>query len=115
MSVSATGQGPREKSRSSKAKANPDAPATPLLNAQTSVATTPVANDASADVIMEDSKCLLDGKTASKYATLSFLLLIGIFDNHVVSPMINHLFFLPFFFCLSLALYLIFMMLDIIA
>lgn len=94
MSVSATGQGPREKSRSSKAKANPDAPATPLLNAQTSVATTPVANDASADVIMEDSKCLLDGKTASKYATLSFLLLIGIFDNHVVSPMINYLFFL---------------------
>ncbi|KAE9448788.1 hypothetical protein C3L33_19298, partial [Rhododendron williamsianum] len=72
MSVSATGQGPREKSRSSKAKANPDAPATPLLNAQTSVATTPVANDASADVIMEDSKCLLDGKTASKYNVMIY-------------------------------------------
>ncbi|KAI8553445.1 hypothetical protein RHMOL_Rhmol05G0016600 [Rhododendron molle] len=72
MSVSATGQGPREKSRSSKAKANPDAPATPLLNVQTSVATTPVANDASADVIMEDSKCLLDGKTASKYNVMIY-------------------------------------------
>ncbi|XP_058213628.1 telomere repeat-binding factor 4-like [Rhododendron vialii] len=72
MSVSATGQGPREKSRSSKAKANPDAPATPLPNAQTSVATTPVANDSSADVIMEDSKCLLDGKTASKYNVMIY-------------------------------------------
>lgn len=108
MSVSATGQGPREKSRSSKSKANPDAPATPLPNAQTSVATTPVANDASADVIMEDSKCLLDGKTASKYATVSFLLLIHIFANHVASSIINYLFFLPFFFSVFLLLYISF-------
>ncbi|KAA8523274.1 hypothetical protein F0562_009697 [Nyssa sinensis] len=74
MSVSANGQGPREKSRTSKAKANPDAPATPLPNAQTPASTTPVTNDASStDVVMDDSsKCLLDGKTASKYNAMIY-------------------------------------------
>ncbi|XP_052180849.1 telomere repeat-binding factor 4-like isoform X1 [Diospyros lotus] len=65
MSVSANGQGSREKSRTSKAKANPD-PATPLLNAQTSVTSNSVANDGSTDVVMDDSSnYVLDGKTAS--------------------------------------------------
>ncbi|CAL5437987.1 unnamed protein product [Camellia sinensis] len=67
MSVSANSQGSREKSRTTKAKANPDAPATPLPNAPTSTSITPAANGASADAVMDDSsKCLLDGKTASK-------------------------------------------------
>ncbi|XP_052180850.1 telomere repeat-binding factor 4-like isoform X2 [Diospyros lotus] len=72
MSVSANGQGSREKSRTSKAKANPD-PATPLLNAQTSVTSNSVANDGSTDVVMDDSSnYVLDGKTASKYNAMIF-------------------------------------------
>ncbi|GFY98472.1 homeodomain-like/winged-helix DNA-binding family protein [Actinidia rufa] len=73
MSVSANGQGSREKARTSKAKANTDAPATPLPNTQTSASTTPVANDASTDAIMDDSsKCILDGKAASKYTSMIY-------------------------------------------
>uniref|UniRef100_A0A5B7AW85 MYB transcription factor n=1 Tax=Davidia involucrata TaxID=16924 RepID=A0A5B7AW85_DAVIN len=74
MSVSANGQGPREKSRTSKAKANPDAPATPLPNAQILTSTALVTNEApSTDVVMDDSsKCLLDGKTASKYNAMIY-------------------------------------------
>lgn len=75
MSVSANGQGPREKSRTPKAKANPDAPATPLPNAHTPASSTPVTltHDASTDTVMDDSsKCLLDGKTASKYNSMIY-------------------------------------------
>ncbi|XP_057505785.1 telomere repeat-binding factor 4-like isoform X1 [Actinidia eriantha] len=73
MSVSANGQGSREKTRTSKAKANTDAPATPLPNTQTSASTTPVANDTSTDAIMDDSsKCILDGKAASKYTSMIY-------------------------------------------
>ncbi|KAI7989190.1 Telomere repeat-binding factor 5 [Camellia lanceoleosa] len=73
MSVSANSQGSREKSRTTKAKANPDAPATPLPNTQTSTSITPAANGSSADAVMDDSsKCLLDGKTASKYNAMIY-------------------------------------------
>ncbi|XAR67139.1 hypothetical protein NMG60_11013587 [Bertholletia excelsa] len=73
MSLSANGQGSRDKSRASKAKANPDASATPLPSAQIPASSTPAANDASADAIMDDSsKCLLDGKTASKYNAMIY-------------------------------------------
>ena len=72
MSVSVNGQGSREKTRTSKAKANTDAPP-PLPNTQTSASTTPVANDTLSDAIMDDSsKCILDGKAASKLSNLSF-------------------------------------------
>ncbi|XP_059284127.1 telomere repeat-binding factor 4 [Lycium barbarum] len=70
LNVSANGQGPRDKSRTQKVKANPDAAAAPLVITQAPVSTTlvPVPQDASADTVMEDSsKCALDGKTASKY------------------------------------------------
>ncbi|CAK9177129.1 unnamed protein product [Ilex paraguariensis] len=71
--VGTNGQGPREKSRTPKAKANPDAPATPMPSAQTPASSTPVAHDASVDTVMEDSsKCLLDGKTASKYNAMIY-------------------------------------------
>ncbi|KAL6974562.1 hypothetical protein U1Q18_028747 [Sarracenia purpurea var. burkii] len=73
MSVSANPQGSREKSRTSKAKANPDVPATPVPNAQPSASIIPVSHDASTDAIMDDSsKCLLDGKTASKYNAMIY-------------------------------------------
>ncbi|XP_009604177.1 telomere repeat-binding factor 4-like [Nicotiana tabacum] len=66
LNVSANGQGPRDKSRTQKVKA--DAPAAPLLITQAPVSSTPVLQDAAADTIMEDSsKCALDGKTTSKY------------------------------------------------
>lgn len=68
MSVSANGQGPREKSRTPKPK---DSPVTPVTVAQTSGSSALVVVEppvASTDVLMEDSsKSLLDGKTASKY------------------------------------------------
>ncbi|GFS43405.1 hypothetical protein Acr_00g0084990 [Actinidia rufa] len=73
MSVSANGQGSREKTQTSKAKPNTDAPTTPLPNTQTSASTTPVANDTSTDAIMDDSsKCILDGKAASKYTIMIY-------------------------------------------
>ncbi|MCE2055338.1 hypothetical protein HAX54_042432 [Datura stramonium] len=68
LNVSANGQGPRDKSRTQKVKANPDATAARLPITQAPVSSTLVPQDASADTIMEDSsKCALDGKTASKY------------------------------------------------
>lgn len=70
MSVSANGQGPREKSRTPKTKLNQEAPATPSSIAQTPTAA-PVAHDAvAADPNMDDSsKSLMDGKNASRYGT----------------------------------------------
>ena len=75
MSVSANGQGPREKAQTSKPK-GADSPATPMPISQvpgsSSVAIVP-ADPVPTDVIMEDSsKCLLDGKVASKYVTHLF-------------------------------------------
>ncbi|KAK4368631.1 hypothetical protein RND71_012423 [Anisodus tanguticus] len=68
LNVSANGQGPRDKSRTPKVKANPDAAAAPLIITQAPVSSTLVQQDASGDTVMEDSsKCALDGKTASKY------------------------------------------------
>ncbi|KAL4589489.1 hypothetical protein LXL04_002396 [Taraxacum kok-saghyz] len=75
MSVSANGQGPREKSRTPKPKANTDSPATtPLAITWTpGTSATPAVDPASTDVQMDDSsKCLLDGKTASKYNTMIY-------------------------------------------
>ncbi|XP_035836915.1 telomere repeat-binding factor 4-like [Helianthus annuus] len=71
MSVSANGQGPREKSRTPKPKCNTDSPAMPLAIPQAHGPSPPVAVDpVSTDLNMDDgSKCLLDGKTASKYVT----------------------------------------------
>lgn len=70
MSVSANGQGPREKSRTPKPKAIADAPAAPLSTPQTAVATpTPTAQDASTDPIADDST----KSSAPRYA--SFFLL----------------------------------------
>ncbi|GMY36339.1 single myb histone 4-like [Fagus crenata] len=67
MSVSAGGQGPREKSRTSKSKANPEAPSTSASNVQPSVAAS-VAHDTAADPNMDDaSRSLTDGKNAPDY------------------------------------------------
>ena len=68
LNVSANGQGPRDKSRTPKAKANPDAAAAPLAITYAPFYSTLVPQDASADTVMEDSsKCALDRKTSSKY------------------------------------------------
>jgi membrane protein involved in colicin uptake len=76
MSVSAGGQGPREKSRTSKSKANPEAPSTSASNVQPSVAAS-VAHDTAADPNMDDaSRSLTDGKNAPEYGTYFFLLLL---------------------------------------
>ncbi|KAK3025791.1 hypothetical protein RJ639_041947 [Escallonia herrerae] len=73
MSVSSNGQGPREKSRTPKVKSNPDAAVTPLPKPHTPASSTPVAHDASTDAAMDDSsKCILDGKTASRYNNMIF-------------------------------------------
>jgi hypothetical protein len=69
LSVSANGQGPREKSRTPKTKLNQEVPATPSSIAQTPTAT-PVAHDAVADQNMDDSsKSFMDGKNALRYGT----------------------------------------------
>ncbi|KAD7476884.1 hypothetical protein E3N88_00020 [Mikania micrantha] len=74
MSVSANGQGPREKSRTPKPKNNIDSPATPLAMTQAPGSSALVVVDpVSTDVHMDDaSKCLLDGKTASKYNAMIY-------------------------------------------
>lgn len=77
--MSANGQGPREKSRTPKPKSNTDSPvaATPSPTVQTpgpSALAVAVADPVSADINMDDgSKCLLDGKTASKFVTCFLL------------------------------------------
>ncbi|PIN22958.1 hypothetical protein CDL12_04310 [Handroanthus impetiginosus] len=65
----ANGQGPREKSKTPKAKGNPaDTAATPLPIAKTSALVTPSSQDASTDVVMLDSsKPLLEENNVSKY------------------------------------------------
>lgn len=68
MSVSAGGQGPREKSRTPKPKAG-DALAVPLSTPQTSALPAAVANDASTDPIVDDSA----RSSAPKYGIFSSL------------------------------------------
>ncbi|KAI3523064.1 hypothetical protein L1887_01120 [Cichorium endivia] len=84
MSVSANGQGPREKSRTPKPKTNTDSRVTPMAIGWTPPGSSaPVVADpaASTDVQMEDSsKCLLDGKTASKYNTMIYEALSNLKD-----------------------------------
>ncbi|XP_076910369.1 telomere repeat-binding factor 4-like [Bidens hawaiensis] len=78
MSVSANGQGPREKSRTPKPKTNTDSPAaaaaTPSPMTQTpGPSALAVVEPVSADVHLDDaSKCLLDGKAASKYDAMIY-------------------------------------------
>ncbi|GAV72991.1 Myb_DNA-binding domain-containing protein/Linker_histone domain-containing protein [Cephalotus follicularis] len=77
MSVSAGGQGPREKSRTPKSKPNSDANAAPVSTPQTSTQTSiaaPVARDTSSDVVMEDSSKSCGPKyTAMIFEALSAL------------------------------------------
>ncbi|KAK1551318.1 hypothetical protein Q3G72_033832 [Acer saccharum] len=68
MSVSVTGQGPRDKSRTPKTKASSDAPAAQLSTPQTSALPAPVAHDASTDSIVDDSA----KNCAPKYNALIF-------------------------------------------
>ncbi|KAH7572109.1 hypothetical protein JRO89_XS04G0202700 [Xanthoceras sorbifolium] len=68
MSVSATGQGPRDKSRTPKIKASSDAPAAQLSTPQTSAPPAPVALDVSTDPIVDDSA----RSCAPKYNALIF-------------------------------------------
>ncbi|XP_057967728.1 telomere repeat-binding factor 4-like isoform X2 [Malania oleifera] len=71
MSVSASSQGPRDKSRTAKSKVSLDVSAASLSNAQTSAA--PAAHDASADMALVDpSKSSLDGKNVPKYNAMIF-------------------------------------------
>lgn len=64
----ASGQGARDKSKTPKAKTNPaDAPATPLLTAQTSAPVAPSSQDASTDIVMLDSsRPIPEGNNAAK-------------------------------------------------
>lgn len=79
MSVSASGQGPRERLRNPKTKVNTDAPsAVTASNPQTSSSAVPVAVDASADAFLDDaSKNALDGKSAPRFV-YSFILAFSV-------------------------------------
>ncbi|KAI3802844.1 hypothetical protein L1987_30989 [Smallanthus sonchifolius] len=74
MSVSANGQGPREKSRTPKPKGNTESPVTPSAITQTPGSSALVVVDpVSTDVHMDEaSKCSLDGKTSSKYDAMIY-------------------------------------------
>ncbi|KAK9275671.1 hypothetical protein L1049_022938 [Liquidambar formosana] len=73
MSVSAGGQGPREKSRTPKTKANAEAPAAPSSSTLPSAPAAPSAHDASADSAIDDpSKSLLDSKSTPRYNAMIF-------------------------------------------
>ncbi|KAK6120397.1 hypothetical protein DH2020_045877 [Rehmannia glutinosa] len=78
----ASGQGPRDKSKTPKANANPPdtvTPATPLPTAQTSGSVTPSSQDASTDVVMLDSsRPLPEGNNAAKLVALGNLVDYGI-------------------------------------
>ncbi|KAL6558607.1 hypothetical protein OROMI_018957 [Orobanche minor] len=69
----ATGQGPRDKSKIPKAKANPaDAPATPLPASQPSASITP-SQEASTDIVMLDSsRSLPERNNAAKYNAMIY-------------------------------------------
>ncbi|GAA0157722.1 chromatin/chromatin-binding, or -regulatory protein [Lithospermum erythrorhizon] len=71
----ASGLGSRDKSKGQKAKAAATEPpsATPLPKPQATPSSTPLRIDAPAELLIEDTtKCLLDGKTASKYNAMIF-------------------------------------------
>ncbi|KAI3447163.1 hypothetical protein Pfo_003828 [Paulownia fortunei] len=70
----ASGQGPRDKSKTPKTKVNPaDAPATPLPIAQTSASVTPSSQDVSTDIVMFDSsRPLPEGNNAAKYNAMIY-------------------------------------------
>ncbi|KAL3830002.1 hypothetical protein ACJIZ3_018804 [Penstemon smallii] len=70
----ASGQGPRDKSKTPKPKANPaETPVTPLPVAQTAASVTPSSQDASVDVVMVDaSRPLPEGNNAAKYNAIIF-------------------------------------------
>ncbi|XP_041996687.1 telomere repeat-binding factor 4-like [Salvia splendens] len=69
-----SGQGPRDKSKATKAKPNPaDAPATPLPTSHTSGSVARSSKDASTDVVMIDSlRPFPEGINAAKYNTMKF-------------------------------------------
>lgn len=70
----ASGQGPRDKSKTPKAKVNPvDAPATPLPIAHSSASVAPSSQDASTDIVMLDSSRILpEGNNAAKYNVMIY-------------------------------------------
>ncbi|KAJ4979565.1 hypothetical protein NE237_010345 [Protea cynaroides] len=74
MSVSASGQGSREKLRAPKVKAIPD-PAVPASAA-------PVAQDAPADNVIDSGRSLQDGKVASRYNAMIFEALLAMKDSN---------------------------------
>lgn len=78
----ANGQGPRDKSKTTKAKGNPaDTPAAPLPTAQTPASVAPSSKDASTDVVMLDSsRPLPEGISASKYNAMIFEALSALKD-----------------------------------
>ncbi|KAJ4708685.1 Telomere repeat-binding factor like [Melia azedarach] len=88
MSVSAGGQGPREKSRTPKPKAG-DALAVPLSTPQTSALPAAVANDASTDPIVDDSA----RSSAPKYNALIFEALAALKEPNGsdVSAILNYI------------------------
>ncbi|KAL3535583.1 hypothetical protein ACH5RR_004044 [Cinchona calisaya] len=74
LTVSASnGLGPRDKSKVQKGKAISDVPSTPLPIKQVPASSTPISLEVSTDVVADDtSKCLLDGRTASKYNAMIY-------------------------------------------
>ncbi|KAK9060821.1 hypothetical protein SSX86_021527 [Deinandra increscens subsp. villosa] len=75
MSVSANGQGPREKSRTPKPKSVTDSPAAAQFPATPQLppgSSPPVVVDSDVQHMDDASKCLLDGKTASKYNAMIY-------------------------------------------
>ncbi|XP_042480129.1 telomere repeat-binding factor 4-like [Macadamia integrifolia] len=71
MSVSASGQGSREKLRTPKLKAiTASATSAPIV--QSSATTAPVAQDARADTVNDSGPGLQDGKAAPRYNTMIF-------------------------------------------
>ncbi|XP_010242277.1 PREDICTED: telomere repeat-binding factor 4 [Nelumbo nucifera] len=79
MSVSASGQGSREKSRAPKLKALPPIPAVPISTVQSAASSTPVAQDAPADTVM-DPITSQEGKNVPRYNAMIFEALSAIKD-----------------------------------
>ncbi|GAB4853768.1 hypothetical protein Ancab_017961 [Ancistrocladus abbreviatus] len=69
----AAGQGSRDKLRTVKAKINPDAPVTPMLNVQSSGSALPVVRESPADQVKDEaSKELPDAKNGPRYNVMIF-------------------------------------------
>ncbi|KAJ4958316.1 hypothetical protein NE237_025427 [Protea cynaroides] len=71
MSVSASGQGSREKLRTPKVKANLDATA-PASTVQSSASSVPLSQDAPADNVIDSGRGSQDGKAAPRYNAMIF-------------------------------------------